>query len=353
MQYKSTIQKLPKSEVEFSVELPYEEFETFREQAVSDLGKEVEIDGFRKGKVPKEVLETKLSEMVILEEMANHAVSALYPLLLKEHAIDTIGYPAVKITKIGKGSPLSFTMRCVVMPELILPDYKKIAREVGKKTAIEIKDEEVEKAIEDIRKMRAQENRRMKESEEEQKPESERVEVAEVLPELTDEFVKTLGNFETVDDFKVKLKENMRLEKEHMEREKNRVAIVEKITTDTSGEIPDLMIESELDKMLFRMKSDITNMGLQFEEYLKHLKKTEEELRNEFRADAEKRAKTELILHLIGEKENITPDKEETDKQVNSLLEMYKEADPIRTRGYVEMTLINEAIFKMLEAESK
>ena len=154
MQYKSTIEKLPKSEVEFTVELPPEEFETFREQALAELGKDVEIDGFRKGKVPKDVLETRLSDMVVLEEMANHAISMLYPLLLKEHTIDTIGYPAVKITKIGKGSALGFTMRCVVMPELTLPDYKKIASSEEKDTTQEVTNEDVQKEIETIQKMR-------------------------------------------------------------------------------------------------------------------------------------------------------------------------------------------------------
>jgi FKBP-type peptidyl-prolyl cis-trans isomerase (trigger factor) len=92
-------------------------------------------------------------------------------------------------------------------------------------------------------------------------------------------------------------------------------------------------------------------MGIKFEEYLKHLKKTVEDLRKEFQKDAEKKAKLSLILNEIAKLEKITPDETEVEKEVSHLLSMYKEADPERARAHVESVLINEKIFQFLETQ--
>jgi trigger factor len=171
----------------------------------------------------------------------------------------------------------------------------------------------------------------------------------ENLPVLDDEFVKSLGMFDNVEDFKTKVRENIKLEKEHTEHEKNRLAIMEAIMAETTAEIPELLIDAELDKMLFRMKSDITNMGLQFEDYLKHMGKEESVMRTEFRDDAKKRVMMELILDTIGTQENIQPNTEKVEKDVTALMNMYKEADPNRTRAYVEHMTRTEQVFAFLE----
>ncbi|MEI6424130.1 MAG: SPASM domain-containing protein, partial [Lentisphaerota bacterium] len=94
--------------------------------------------------------------------------------------------------------------------------------------------------------------------------------------------VKALGPFKDVEDFKTKLKDNMKLEKENQFKEKTRLKIVEKIIDDTNADLPEILIESELSKILYRMESDITQMGLKFEDYLKHINKTIEDLKKEF-----------------------------------------------------------------------
>ena len=98
--------------------------------------------------------------------------------------------------------------------------------------------------------------------------------VKEKLPELNDEFVKSLGPFKDVVDFKEKLRENIKLEKENSQKEKTRLKIMEAIIEESTLEVPELLIKIEVDKIIYRMESDVTQMGLKFEEYLKHLKKT-------------------------------------------------------------------------------
>ena len=76
-----------------------------------------------------------------------------------------------------------------------------------------------------------------------------------------------------------------------------------------------------------------------------------EDLKNEFRADAEKRAKLQMIIHKIADIENIKPTEEEIEKDVNQITAMYKDADPSRAKAYVEQMLENEKVLNFLEQQ--
>lgn len=346
--YTITTTKFPEaSEIEIKGEIHTEAFESHRDHVLKELAAEMEIDGFRKGHVPLHIAEQKIPEMVILEEMAQHAINEAYPKMLDEEKIDAIGRPAVQLTKIAKGNPLGFIIKTAVMPEVTLPDYKKIAEEKGKKVSIEVTDKEVEDTIENIRKSRAP---RIPHEHKEGDDHTNHEDEIGPLPELTDEFVQSLGDFKTVDDFKIKLKANIALEKENHEKEKNRVEILEGILEKTEVSIPQILIEQELDRMLYRMKSDIAQMGLSYDDYLKYMGKSEEAMRKEFENDAKKRVQMELIIGEIAHKENIKPDEKKRDEQVTELLNMYKEADQERTRAYVESMLVNEQTLAFLES---
>ena len=171
------------------------------------------------------------------------------------------------------------------------------------------------------------------------------------LPVFDDEFVKALGPFQDVADFKLKLRENIKLEKENKEKEKTRLKIIEQIIDKSEVDLPEILIQAELDKILYRMESDITQMGLKFEDYLKHLNKTVEDLRKEFRKDAEKKAKLELILNKISDLEKIKADDETVANEVAHILEHYKDADPERARIHAENVLTNEKVFQFLETQ--
>ena len=102
--------------------------------------------------------------------------------------------------------------------------------------------------------------------------------------------------------------------------------------------------------MLAQMKGDVAQMGGTFEEYLKYIKKTETDLRREWHADAEKRAKIQIILNQIAKDKKIEADKELVEKEAQRLMEMYKEADHDRAYEYMNQLLQNEEVLKMLEA---
>ena len=109
------------------------------------------------------------------------------------------------------------------------------------------------------------------------------------------------------------------------------------------------MVENELNKMQAQFGDDVKRMGVKVEDYLKHTKKNFEELRKEWRADAEKRAKLQLILARISTLEKIEADKEQIEKEAAHLLEHYKEANPAKAMEYIKMLLINQKVFEFLD----
>ncbi len=356
---KTTIKKLEKSEVEIIGTLEAVEFEKYEEKALQRIGERLELQGFRKGKAPAKVVKENVEEMQLLEEMAEIALQDSYVKILEENKIDAIGRPQIAITKIGKGSDLEFKIVTAVLPEMKLPDYKKLASTENKKDdfkkEIVVDEKDVEKVILDLRKMRAEQSRPAHEHKEGE-DEAEHAKAHEPIlesdyPPFDDEFAKTFGKFNTVDEFKDKIRSNMKIEKETEQKDKLRLVIVEEIVKQTEGEIPEILIEGETDKIMYRLQADITNAGLKFEDYLKQINKTEVDLRKEWREDAEKRAKLQMIIHTISEKENIKPTEEEIEKDVTQITTMYKDADPLRARAYVEQMLENEKVFKLLETQ--
>jgi len=358
---KVKITKLPKSEIEIEGEIEAEIFESYFTKALKKLGDNLKLDGFRKGKIPEAVMLSNIPEINILEEMAEMTLSEYYPKIIAEEKIDAISRPEISITKLARKNPLGFKIKTAVLPEIKLPDYKEIAKKIiggitSEEKNIEVSDKELEDTIMDIRKSRAPKVHMAEHAHkdpsadeaggEEHKPEEK---ISPEIPELNDEFVKALGPFKDVADFKAKLKENIKLEKGNQLKEKKRLKIIEKIIEESTIDVPEILIEVELDKILYRMESDITQMGLKFEDYLKHLNKTTADLRKEFKNDGEKKAKFALILNEIAKVEKIIADKEEVAKEVAHILEHYKDADPERAQMHAENVLTNEKIFQFLE----
>ena len=331
------IKKLENSEIEIEGEIGSEHLKSYRDKALEKMKKEAEFPGFRKGHVPESMLIGKVGELSILEEGAYEAIQETLPQLLSEHEYDFIGAPEVTITKIAHGEPLGFKIKIAVMPEVKLADYKKIARDENLKETpkIEVSEKEVEEAIGQILKNVADRSGK---------------DESQAVPELNDELVKKLGDFKDVSDFKVKIKDILTKEKENKAREKKRLGIADKIISESKMSLPNVIIANELDKMEAQFSSDIEKMGMKVEDYLKHLKKSFEDLRKEWKPDAEKRAKLQIVLNRIAISEKIEADKDEVEKESKHLLEHYKDANPEKAKEYVEMVMTNQKVFEFLES---
>jgi trigger factor len=235
-----------------------------------------------------------------------------------------------------------------VVPKADLPDYKKIAKSVAVEN-VEVTDEEVEKFIEEVRKNYAKSTHSYGEHDhaDHHAHDDKNLE----LPEVNDEFVKKLGKFESVADFKAKLKENLTADKGNKNREKRRINIAEKIVAEIKIEIPDILVESELDRMIGRFESDVAQSGLKLDDYLKHVKKNREDMRGEWRADAEKQAAIHIVLAEISIKEKIQPSEEKVKEQYDMILTQHADADPMRVKIYVEEQLTMGMVFDFLEEQ--
>lgn len=342
------ITKLDKSRVEITGSISAEKFESFRKKALQNINDEVTIDGFRKGKVPENILISKVGEMNVLEEMAQLALSDAYPKIVVDEKIDAIGKPDIQITKIASGNPLEFKITTAVVPEVKLGDYKKISKDEKskKEDPIEVTEKEIDNAILNIRRSRADhtghDHEKMSAAEHEKA-------VDASLPEFNDDFVRTLGNFTGIADFKEKIKSMIAEEKKNKEKDKKRIFISDKLIESSTIELPDVLVDSELSRMESQFSDDIARMGVTIDDYTKHAKKTIEDLRKDWRPHAEKKAKLQLILNKISEEEKIKVEPKEIENEVNMIVEHYKDADRERAAVYAETVLMNEKVFKFLE----
>jgi len=365
---KSTVKELSKSEVELEVEVSAEEFDRFIKKACLSLGKDLDIKGFRKGKAPKEFIEKEIGKEKILVEAANLTVEENYKKAVLENKIEAIFNPKIEIKKLAEGNPFIFSAKTAILPEVILPDYKKIASKVERKE-VTVEDKEVEPALKWLQKSRAkfsaknqpvqksdfveieysspqigQETQKdafilgeghflpgfeekiigMKSGEEKgnialNKDGKEivlKVKIISVqnveLPELNDEFAKGLGKFDNLDALKKNVKQGLVSEKEQIEKQRARQEILEKIGEKTKIEIPDALIENEQKQMLENLKKMISErLKISFQDYLKKLGKTEKEVVDSFTLESQKKVRNYLILREIGKKEL---DAEETKK---------------------------------------
>jgi len=117
-------------------------------------------------------------------------------------------------------------------------------------------------------------------------------------------------------------------------------------------DLPTVLVDSELGQIKTQMAEDLARANMKMEEYLKHIKKTEEELLNEWKPAAEKRAKLQLVLNEIAKQEELKADENEVKAQVDMLMSQYKDADESRVRVYVASMLTNEAVMRLLEEQS-
>jgi trigger factor len=352
--YSVSVKKLPKSQVELQVIIPAELFDNTRSEAIKRIGADAELPGFRKGHVPEKMLIAKLGDGALLEEMAEIAIGRAYPHVIVQEKLDVLGRPEVRLTKIAIGNPLECTITTAVFPEMTLPDYKKIAaKEVKETKEVVVSEEELEKTITEIRRMRnKQDSGEAEEHEHKEGEVHDEEKEAKELPPLDDAYVRMLGDFDSVEIFKTKLRENILKEKTREAKDKKRVAIMEAIVVASTIDLPEVIIGQELSRMEDEFAHEVERMGLSVDAYLKAVQKTREDMHKDWRPDAEKRAKVQLLVAKIAELEKVVPDKENFDREVAALRKQHPNASEERITSFVEMLLNNEEVFKLLETSA-
>ncbi|GAQ63381.1 trigger factor [Streptomyces scabiei] len=145
---KSAVETLNPTRVRLSIEVPFEELKDSLDAAYKKINQQVTVKGFRKGKIPARVIDQRFGRGAVLEEAVNDALPKFYTDAVNEAELNVLGQPEVDITELKDGETLNFTAEVDVRPAIEIPDYSGIEVEVD---AVEVTEEDVEKAVEQLR----------------------------------------------------------------------------------------------------------------------------------------------------------------------------------------------------------
>ncbi|HOW60602.1 MAG TPA: trigger factor [Candidatus Moranbacteria bacterium] len=155
----SEIKKLPDSQNEIRVHVPWDEWKKYIDMATADFSKEIKIEGFRNGKAPRDIVEKKVGRGALLEAAAQRAIQETYPKVVKEKKVDAIGKPQAEILKLAEENELEYKIICTVIPEVKMKPWKSSIEKINKKYAekkADVSEDEINKEIDNIAKSRVQ-----------------------------------------------------------------------------------------------------------------------------------------------------------------------------------------------------
>ena len=323
---------LPKSQLELALEIDAATIAATCAQVLEEAAREADLDGFRKGKVPKDIIRKRMGELVLWEEAAMRALSESLAGIFTQNAIDVVGRPAVSVTKLAPDNPAGFKVVVSLFPKLSLPDYRALAAKHNSKPAesAAVEEKEVDAVVAEMTK---EHERRARKTD----------------FKVSDETVKELGEFASVADLRTKVAEGLAAHKKNKAAEKRRAKLLDALVSGATGELPDVLVEQELNRFEAELEGQLKAAGASLEQYLKEIRKDRDTVRAEWRPDAERRARLELLLAEIARKEHISAPQEEVDAEVKQILERYKDAKSETARLFVENVILNRKVIQFLE----
>lgn len=175
-------------------------------------------------------------------------------------------------------------------------------------------------------------------------------------PGVDDDLAKSLGKFENLEEFKKNIKEGLEHEEKHKQADQKQREYIEKIIENSKTELPDILVERELGKMLEEFEYQIQTMGMNLDQYLEKLGKKKDDLKKDWMPQAEKRVISALALKEIIAQEEIKVEATEVEAEMNKTLQYYKNVkdmekniDMERLYAFAKGTLENEKVMKFFE----
>lgn len=181
------------------------------------------------------------------------------------------------------------------------------------------------------------------------------------LPELDDEFAKEVSEFDTLDEVKADIRKKQEEANELRAKKEYEESVVDTVCSNTSIDIPEAMINKEIDVMLRDLEMRLKYQGLDLKTYYEYTNNTEEKVREYMKDAAEKRVRTELVIGEIAKVENIEATEEEILSKATEIAKQYGETDIEKTaklvvdsqKEYIKSEVINEKVVKLLVESSK
>ncbi|MDO8498177.1 MAG: trigger factor [bacterium] len=320
------IVKQPKAIVEVSVTVPWEDIQNKWNEVLQKLSSDLELPGFRKGQVPLQMAEQNLGQKLQDEFLKAVMPQALVDALQGSNIVP-IDYPKYQLVSFSKGQPISFTATVTERPAVTVTDYHNIA--VTRPPQKTITDEDVNKIIDDLfKRWKARGGTPAPAAQQPggdgsqttpgaggsltfNQPASPAPAVNDISASAAasadrpdDNFAKAMGAQNLV-DLKAKIKADLENEAKYNNELDYEELILQEVEKLTTVDIPEILIEDELSRMLVQLQRRVSDMGLLFDEYLKSQNKTLDGLKAEWKPQAEKNVRMELGLADIARQEKI------------------------------------------------
>ena len=422
----SKILKEEKNIVTLEITVSQDEFEKAVNKAYLKVKNNINVQGFRKGKAPRHIIEKKYGKGIFYDDALDFAIQEAYPVAVKELELDIIDSPKINIEKFEDGEEIVFTAEVEVMPEVELPEYKGV--EVVK-TEIKVTDEDVERELKSVQDKNARivevADRPVQEGDfltidyagfvgedqfeggtaenqtleigsnsfipgfEDQligKTKGEEVTVnvtfpkeyhsedlkgkdavfnvkiheikAKELPEMDDEFAKDVSEFDTLEELKADTRKVLEQKAADQVKISNDNNVITKIVNDTVLEVPEVLIQREIEHLGRNYEQQFRQQGFNSKEYDELINNFVNQYKEGAREQAEFNVKAELVLEAIIKKEEVAVSDEEFKEEVNKIAESYnveedklegfKESLMESSKSYIEETLQKRKVIDML-----
>ena len=387
---KTTFLSKENNDVKFTMDFTAEEFEAAVVKAYQASKDQFMIDGFRKGKAPRSIIEKHYGEGIFFEDAINNLFQESYPGAVRELELEVIDSPAAEFSEIGKGKPLTITITVPVYPIIEVKDYLGVEVE---QEEVKVKAEDVDKEIEALQKRNARmvlAERPVREGDtvildyagfvgEEQfeggTAERQELKIGsgmfipgfeeqlvgvnagekkdvvvtfpeeyhadslagkeavfhceiheikeEQLPELDDEFAKDVSEYDTLDELKKATEERLQKYADSQALNAAKDAIIEKVYEANKTDVPRVMVEDEIDRMVQELDQQLRYQGLSLDQYLQFMEKEMAAFREELREEATKKVVTRLVLMSIVEAEKVEVSEEELESELKDMAAVY------------------------------
>ncbi|MBA8796043.1 trigger factor [Friedmanniella endophytica] len=361
----STVEKLSPSRVKLTVEIPFSELKPSMDKAYRDIAQQVNIPGFRKGKVPPRIIDQRFGRGVILQEALNEALPDFYGQAITDNNLNPLAQPEVEVTKLEDGELIEFTAEVDVRPDFDVPSFDTLTATVD---ALDVPDDlvdsqldtlrsrfgsldEVDRPVEDgdhltidlvarkdgepledataeglsyvvgsgsmlegldeaVTGLSVGESKEfrstlvggpLKDEEADVEVTVKKVQVQD-LPAADDEFAQMASEFDTIDELKADLRARLTNMARLEQASQARDKVLEDLIAKVDAEVPENLLTSETAARREQIEGQLSQAGMTLEDYLKDAEDETAETPEQFWADSEKRSADALKAQMVLDK---------------------------------------------------
>ena len=321
---------------EFTITIPSKSFKQSYDLLLKDYSKDLDIKGFRKGKVPSNLVSDQVREMVKFETFEKLAPMYINTAISKEKIVPIAPPEYKEIPKILEDLDITFTLTVTSMPKFKLGDMKKVK---VKKEKITVEEKELDLVIEDLKN-----NQKAKEK------------------EINDNWAKEIGKLiggekiDTLEKLKEKIKESLQMQKEHSQLHQLQDKALKLAIEESKIDVPQPAIDFEAKERERYFNEDMKNKGVNIDDFLKANNITIEKMRELWLQDAKEAIQTDVFLNLYADTKEVNITDEELEQKIEEVKKNQPDADPsifsnMDWREYVKGVEKKEKAFRMFIEE--